>query len=136
MENGSNGRQLLERWYHEDTKADPPCFRFNIHNDLSTFEDMEQLYKTLIDIFPVELRDLYLQTQLEQAINEIVFKNRDLARKCIWVHTGILPSKSSEEVPGETTTVFEMNRRLTRLQAELKVPIFFSVTGSIIPVKD
>lgn len=121
MENNSSGRQLLERWYQKDAKADPPCFRFNIHNDLSTFDEMEQLYKTLIEVFPVELRDFYLKTQLEQAINEIVLKNQNLARKCIWVHTGSLPTKSSEEMSGEASTVYEMNRRLTRLQSELKV---------------
>lgn len=79
---------------------------------------MEKLLAVLVDIFSKELRDLYLTTVVEQEINNTVLISQELSKRCIWIQTGNLPTKTLENAtPLET----EMNRRLNNIHNELKV---------------
>lgn len=117
----AGGKQFLERWYKLDDKVKAPRFRFNADKDVATEGDMKQLYKMFVDLLSIDLRDTYLTTVVEQEINNTIFKDSRLARKSVWIHTGALPSKSGDEDGGESPFAAEENRRLTRLQSELKV---------------
>lgn len=125
-ENSSNERQLLERWYILDDKAEPTCYRLNTNNNTATTDELNNLYKVLIDIFSKELRDSYLTTVIEQEINNMVFINQEISKRCIWIHTGALPLKNIDESSGESAVAIEMNRRLNNIQLDLKV-IFLQI---------
>lgn len=120
---GSDGKRLLEKWYTLDGKAQPPCYSL-ITNDIAvdgdTHTELKQLYKTLVDIFSKELRDSYLTSVIEQEINNTVLISQELSKRCIWVHTGSLPSKTSD--PSQTVSAIdsEVNRRLLNIQTDLK----------------
>lgn len=120
---GSPERQLLERWYILDANAEPPCYRLRTTNITTandeTAIDLQQLYKTLVDIFTKELRDSYLTTVIEQEINNTVLISQELSKRCIWIHTGPLPSKCTD-ADGIESVANEMCRRLTNIQLELK----------------
>lgn len=119
---GSDERQLLERWYILDDKAEPPCYRLKTTDILANDEtatDLQQLYKSLVDVFSKELRDSYLTTVIEQEINNTVLISHELSKRCIWIHTGVLPSKGPD-AGGAESVAGEMNRRLNNLQMELK----------------
>lgn len=116
--NDSNERQLLTRWYQLDEKS--KCYRFNSASNTATLDEMTHLHKALVDLFPIEMRDTYLTTIIEQEINEVIFTSQAAAKKAIWVHTGALPTKNADESTGESSVAFEVNRSLVRLQAELK----------------
>lgn len=116
----SNERKLLEQWYILDKKSEPPCYCLktkNISSD-ATF-DLHKLYQVLIEIFSKELRDSYMTTILEQELNNMVFINQEQSKRGIWIHTGALPSKPSDAA--DQSVGAEMNRRLSNVQAELKV---------------
>lgn len=120
---GSDERQLLERWYILDDKAEPPCYRLKTKNILAndeTVADVQQLYKSLVDIFSKELRDSYLTTVIEQEINNTVLISHELSKRCIWIHTGVLPNKSAEVNGTGSSVASEMNRRLNHILLELK----------------
>lgn len=119
----SNDRQLLERWYQLDETAEPKCYRFNVDGNTATLDEMTHLHKTLVDVFPTELRDTYLTTVIEHEINNTIFTNQATARKGIWIHMGVLPSKNADETTNESSVAFEMNRCLLRLQTELKTQL-------------
>lgn len=76
------------------------------------------LLTVLVTIFSKELRDSYLTTVVEQEINNTVLINHELSRRCIWIQTGALPSKTLEN---GTAVDNEMNRRLNNIHSELKV---------------
>lgn len=120
---GSDERQLLERWYILDDKAEPPCYRLKTTNILANDEtittDLQQLYNSLVEVFSKELRDSYLTTVIEQEINNTVLISQELSKRCIWIHTGALPSKSAE-ASGTGSVTADMNRRLNNIQMELK----------------
>lgn len=119
---GSEERQLLEHWYILDDNAEPPCYRLKTTNILvndETTTDLQQLYKSLVNVFSKELRDSYLTTVIEQEINNTVLISQELSKRCIWIHTGILPSKNAE-MGGVESVTNEMNRRLSNIQIELK----------------
>lgn len=121
---GSDERQLLESWYILDDKAEPMCYRLRTQNvtaNANAATELQNLYKTITDIFSKELRDSYLTTVIEQEINNMVFINQDLSKRCIWVHTGALPNKNLDETSNESAIAVEMNRRLHNIQLELKV---------------
>lgn len=121
---GSNERKLLETWYILDDKAEPMCYRLKTQNvtaSADTANELQNLYKTINDIFSKELRDSYLTTVIEQEINNMVFINHELSKRCIWVHTGALPNKNLDETSNESSIAVEMNRRLHNIQLELKV---------------
>lgn len=117
----ASGKQFLERWYKLDDKVKAPRFRFGASADTATADEMRQLYKMLVDLMSAEMRDTYLTTVVEQEINGTIFRDAKLARKSVWIHTGALPSKGVDEDGGESSLAAEENRRLTRLQSELKV---------------
>lgn len=113
---------MLERWYILDDEAEPPCYRLKTTNILTndeTVTDLQQLYKSLVDVFSKELRDSYLTTVIEQEINNTVLINQELSKRCIWISTGVLPTKNAE-VAGAGSVASEMNRRLNNIQMELK----------------
>lgn len=117
----SNERQLLEKWYILDENSEPPCYCLNtkhIPMDAQVVEDLKTLYKVLIDIFPKELRDSYLTTVIEQEINNMVLIRQEVSKRCIWIHTGMLPTKN---VDGMESVEAEMIRRLSNIQTGLKV---------------
>lgn len=119
---GSGERQLLERWYILDDEAEPPCYRLKTTNILvndETVTDLQQLYKSLVEVFSKELRDSYLTTVIEQEINNTVLISQELSKRCIWIHTGVLPSKSVD-VGGAGSIAGELNRRVHHIQMELK----------------
>lgn len=121
---GSDERKLLESWYILDEKAEPMCYRLKTQNvtaNADTANELQNLYKTITDIFPKELRDSYLTTVIEQEINNMVFINQDLSKRCVWIHTGALPNKNLDESLTESSIAIEMNRRLHNIQLELKV---------------
>lgn len=121
---GSDERRLLEQWYILDDKAEPMCYRLktkNVTANADTANELQNLHKTITDIFSKELRDSYLTTVIEQEINNMVFINQDLSKRCIWVHTGALPHKHIDESSNESSIAGEMNRRLNNIQLELKV---------------
>lgn len=117
----SDERQLLERWYILDENSEPPCYCLktkDIPMDANVARDLKTLYKVLIEIFPKELRDSYLTTVIEQEINNMVFIREEVSKRCIWIHTGILPTKNADGIePVEA----EMFRRLSNIQTDLKV---------------
>lgn len=124
---GSSERQLLEAWYTLDDKAEPMCYRLRTQNvtaNENAATELQNLYKTIADTFPKEICDFYLTTVIEQEINNMVFINQDLSKRCIWVHTGALPSKNLDETSNESAIAVEMNRRLNNIQLELKVRNF------------
>lgn len=124
---GSDERQLLEKWYILDDKAEPMCYRLqcaktqNVTANADAANELQNLYKIITDIFSKELRDSYLTTVIEQEINNMVFINQELSKRCIWVHTGALPNKNLDETSNESSIAVEMNRRLNNIQLELKV---------------
>lgn len=121
---GSDEKKLLERWYILDDKAEPPCYRLktkNITANAETGAELENLYKSLVDVFSKELRDSYLTSVIEQEINNTVLISQELSKRCIWVHTGILPGKQTDAMSSEISVVSEMNRRLNHIQLDLKV---------------
>lgn len=118
---GSNERKLLEAWYILDEKAEPMCYRLKTQNVTANVDELQNLCKSITDIFSKELRDSYLTTVIEQEINNMVFINQDLSKRCIWVHTGALPNKNLDESSTESSIAIEMNRRLHNIQLELKV---------------
>lgn len=123
---GSNERRLLEAWYTLDNKAEPMCYRLRTQNvtaNENAATELQDLYKTIADTFPKEICDLYLTTVIEQEINNMVFINQDLSKRCIWIHTGALPPKNVDETSNESAIAIEMNRRLNNIQLELKVRI-------------
>lgn len=128
---GSNERQLLEQWYILDDKAEPMCYRLktqNITANADTVNELQNLHKTITDIFSKELRDSYLTTVIEQEINNMIFINQDLvSKRCIWVHTGALPNKNIDESSNESSIAGDMHRRLNNIQLELKVRLLFSL---------
>lgn len=71
-----------------------------------------------MEIFSKELRDLYLTTVVEQEINNTVLISQELSKRCIWIQTGQLPSKTLEN---GTSLEIEINRRLNNINTELKV---------------
>lgn len=124
---GSTERELLEAWYISDEKAEPKCYRLRTQyvtaND-NAATDLQNLYKTIADTFSKEICDSYLTTVIEQEINNMVFINQDLSKRCIWVHTGALPNnKTVDETSNDSAIAAEMNRRLNNIQLELKVNI-------------
>lgn len=119
---GSTERKLLETWYTLDDKAEPMCYRLRTQNvtaNENAATELQDLYKTIADTFPKEICDFYLTTVIEQEINNMVFINQDLSKRCIWVHTGALPKL--DETSNESAIAVEMNRRLNKIQLELKV---------------
>lgn len=119
---GSSERKLLEAWYTLDDKAEPMCYRLrtqNVTTNENAATELQDLYKTIADTFPKEICDFYLTTVIEQEINNMVFINQDLSKRCIWVHTGALPKL--DETSNESAIAVEMNRRLNKIQLELKV---------------
>lgn len=126
---GSNERRLLETWYTLDDKAEPMCYRLRTQNvtaNANAASDLQDLYKTIADTFPKEICDLYLTTVIEQEINNMVFINHDLSKRCVWVHTGPLPAKHIDETSNESSAIaVEMNRRLNNIQLELKVRVYY-----------
>lgn len=118
----SQERQLLERWYILDEVSQPPCYCLkakNVPGSADVADDLNTLYKILTEIFSKELRDSYLTTVIEQEINNMVFISQELSKRCIWIHTGVLPSKIVDGK--ETSIAIEMNRRLSNIQSDLKV---------------
>lgn len=122
--NGSDERQLLERWYILDEKAEPPCYCLKT-NDIAANEEtateLKRLYNTLVDVFSKELRDSYLTSVIEQEINNTVLISQELSKRCIWIHTGVLPSKNMDSSATTSSAAIEMNRRLNNIQSDLKV---------------
>lgn len=121
---GSEDKTLLERWYILDEKAEPPCYCLKT-NDISvnneTAIELNRLYNTLVNVFSKELCDSYLTSVIEQEINNTVLISQELSKRCIWVHTGVLPTKNIDTLSGLDAATIEINRRLNNIQAELKV---------------
>lgn len=123
---GSEEKRLLQQWYVVDAKAQPPCYRLRTHGittDTDAKNDLQNLYRTLVDIFTKELRDVYLTTVVEQEINNTVAIKQDLPKRCIWIHTGSLPVKPSEWPQAQSSVQSEMNRRLIQQQNVLKASL-------------
>lgn len=121
---GSNERQLLEKWYILDEKSEPPCYCLKTKDvpiDIQVVEDLKALYKVLIEIFHKELRDSYLTTVIEQEINNMIFMRQEVSKRCIWIHTGMLPMKTVDRIESVEA---EMVRRLSNIQTGLKVFFF------------
>lgn len=120
---GSEEKQLLEKWFILDGKAQPPCYRLK-SNDIvanaDTVAELQSLYRTLVDIFSKELRDSYLTSVIEQEINNTVLISQELSKRCIWVHTGTLPTKNADLSQVASSVDNEMNRRLVNIQTDLK----------------
>lgn len=135
----SDERRLLQTWYTLDDKSEPICYRLrtqNITANENAATELQNLYKTIADAFPKEICDLYLTTVIEQEINNMVFVNSDLSKRCIWIHTGPLPPKNLDEAANESAIAVEMNRRLNNIQLELKVSKYGSVQRGILSCKN
>lgn len=121
---GSEEKTLLEHWYILDEKAEPPCYCLKT-NDIvvnnETAIELSRLYNTLVNVFSKELRDSYLTSVIEQEINNTVLISQELSKRCIWIHTGVLPTKNTDPSSGSKSASIEMNRRLNNIQSELKV---------------
>lgn len=120
---GSEEKRLIEKWYKLDGKAQPPCYSLNT-NDITIANDTElelqQLYKAVVETFSKELRDSYLTSVIEQEINNTVLISQELSKRCIWVHTGSLPNKTSDPSQTISSIDTEINRRLLNIQTDLK----------------
>lgn len=106
-----------------ESKAQPPCYRLktdNIVGNAETINELQNLYRALVDICSKELRDSYLTTVIEQEINNTVLMNQEISKRCIWIHTGSLPTKTTDLSQVTSSIDNEMNRRLVNLQTELK----------------
>lgn len=115
---GSDERILIERWYVLDEKSEPPCYRLHTTNT-DDCNEVQQLYQALVDIFSKELRDSYLTTVIEQEINNTVLFSAELSKRCIWIHTGVLPNRNAD-TGGISSVQCEINRRIGNIQNELK----------------
>ncbi|XP_058819256.1 uncharacterized protein LOC131682080 [Topomyia yanbarensis] len=121
-ENNSDDRAILEKWYTLDDRSQPACYRLNVTNNSNltseaSEKELSSLLKSLIDIFPKELRDSYLTTVVEQEINNTVLINQELSKRCIWIQNSIAPLKVTEN---SSSVDAEMVRRLGNIQSELK----------------
>lgn len=117
-------KSLLEKWYRIDNSAQPPCYRLNTkevqENPEANNNELNSLLDIIVDIFSKELRDSYLTTVVEQEINNTVLISQELAKRCIWIQTGSIPPKLSEN-PSSLET--EMARRLNSIHADLKTQL-------------
>lgn len=123
---GSEEKRLLEKWYIVDAKAQPPCYRLRTQDipiKSETQAELENLYRTLVDIFTKEVRDVYLTTVVEQEINNTVAIRQDLPKRCLWIHTGSLPLKTADLTQATSSIQNEMNRRLIYQQTVLKASL-------------
>ncbi|KAK7866181.1 hypothetical protein R5R35_001398 [Gryllus longicercus] len=131
----ADNKELLQKWYHLDSHAQPPCYRLQptgIHipglRENSTEEkeralaewraEIERTLAVMVNVFPQELRDTYLTTVVEQEVHNTVCMSQELARRCIWLYrlyTHTMPSQESA-TPGDV----ELARRLETLHKDLK----------------
>lgn len=118
-ESGSD-KELLEKWYILDDKAQPQCYRLKTSGVSQTDEtstELENLLAVLVHIFPKDIRDSYLTTVVEQEINNTVLISQELLKRCIWIQTGSFPPKMTENASEHD---IEMNRRLNNIHSDLK----------------
>uniref|UniRef100_A0A0K8TLW2 Putative wd40 domain protein n=1 Tax=Tabanus bromius TaxID=304241 RepID=A0A0K8TLW2_TABBR len=115
------GKLLLEKWYVLDNTSQPPCYRLKTKDVQTSPNDanfeLNNLLTTLVEIFSKELRDSYLTTVVEQEINNTVLISQELAKRCVWIQTGSLPPKLSDN---PSPLEIEMNRRLNNIHLDLK----------------
>lgn len=114
-------KDLLEKWYKLDNKAQPPCYRLKVvDSDQDSDESSTELNQLLLifsQIFSRELRDSYLTTVVEQEINNTVLMSQELLKRCIWIQNGLIPSKIVET---STALEIETHRRLSNIHNDLK----------------
>ncbi|GAB0099340.1 uncharacterized protein DMENIID0001_151960 [Sergentomyia squamirostris] len=114
-ENKEN-RLLLEKWYKEDTTAQPACYRLEtMPNDGDRAKEWSELLQIIITIFTKELRDSYLGSVVEQEINNTVLFRHELAKRCVWVQTA-----QATPADGKTSIESEIHRRLVKFTNDLK----------------
>lgn len=112
---------LLNKWYKLDDTSQPNCHRLvtnhPIENSQELNDELQILLEGFIEVFPRELKDSYLTTIVEQEIHNTVLISQELAKRCMWVQTGIFPIKVSENVG---LVEMENCQRLMNLHSELK----------------
>ncbi|XP_018319781.1 NACHT domain- and WD repeat-containing protein 1 isoform X2 [Agrilus planipennis] len=128
-------QSLLNKWYRLDSEAQPPCYRLQpVSCHITGFREtssqekeaaleewkteIEKLLEVLVNVFPLELRDSYLTTVVEQEVHNTVFMSQELAKRCIWVNRVFTPSEKTPENP--TCGEKELERRLNNLQKDLR----------------
>uniref|UniRef100_A0A6B2E7D3 Putative angio-associated migratory cell protein n=1 Tax=Phlebotomus kandelakii TaxID=1109342 RepID=A0A6B2E7D3_9DIPT len=115
MENPES-RVLLEKWYKEDTTAQPACYRLeSMPEEPARTKEWSALLLAMIMIFTKELRDSYFASLVEQEINNTVLFRQELAKRCIWIQT-------AQPVPadGKASLETEIYRRLGKFTNDLK----------------
>ncbi|KAJ6649686.1 putative WD repeat-containing protein, partial [Pseudolycoriella hygida] len=115
-----NDKELLEKWYILDDKAQPQCYRLKTIDILPSHDsskELELLLTIMLKTFPKEMRDSYLTTVVEQEINNTVLISQELLKRCIWIQTGSLPPKSIES---SSLLEIEMNRRINNIHNDLR----------------
>lgn len=117
-------RCLLEMWYKMDDTYQPACHRLNTnHTTIKPGEEdnntiaLQDLLNALLRLFSEDLKDSYMTTVVEQEINNTVLMSQELAKRCIWIHSGLQYLKTPDDA---STLEVEVFRRLTKLYAELK----------------
>uniref|UniRef100_T1GM97 Uncharacterized protein n=1 Tax=Megaselia scalaris TaxID=36166 RepID=T1GM97_MEGSC len=83
----------------------------------SATEKLQTLLNKWYKLDDTELKDSYLTTIVEQEIHNTVLISQELAKRCMWVQTGIFPIKVSENVG---LVEMENCQRLMNLHSELK----------------
>ncbi|XP_073986625.1 NACHT domain- and WD repeat-containing protein 1 isoform X1 [Rhodnius prolixus] len=128
----SQRSDVLLKWYKLDTLAQPACYRLlppsthvpglksgdNVVRDKALGEwrkEVDTILSVMLAVFAQELRDIYLTTVVEQAIQNTVLMSRELAKRCVWLCRG--GSKGPE---GTSVGDLELKRRLEALQKTLK----------------
>lgn len=114
-----DGKQLLEKWYVLDSKAQPSCYRLQPQagDGGDRAAELKQLLRLFVEIFTKDLKNSYLTSVVEQEINNTVLMSQELARRCVWLRT----ANPSDTEDASDVLVEENTRRLNNLVAELKV---------------
>ncbi|XP_059617565.1 uncharacterized protein LOC132262332 [Phlebotomus argentipes] len=109
-------RALLEKWYKEDSSAQPACYRLeSMPEEAARAKEWAGLLQAMIMIFTKELRDSYLASVVEQEINNTVLFRQDLAKRCIWIQTA-----QPAPADGNAALDTEIHRRLGKFTNDLK----------------
>ncbi|KAK9874009.1 hypothetical protein WA026_002362 [Henosepilachna vigintioctopunctata] len=130
-----SAQSILSKWYQLDSDSQPPCYRLqSISSRIPGFKEtsvedkekalvewsseIDKILAILINIFPVELRDIYLTTVVEQEVHNTVFMSQELAKRCIWMNRVYTPAEKTPENPSPGDS--ELQRRLNILQKDLR----------------
>lgn len=131
---------LLEKWYIIDNSCQPLCHRLNpLIQSSSTMlsssevevksEELYHLFEIMLKYFNNDLKDMYMTTVVEQEIRQIIFRNPELCKHCIWLQTGVHQGTPRQNESGDRhrwwrPLEIERERRLGQLYTDLRMHLY------------